>query len=166
MFDDLKSYNGKTYSGMAVGSAHSWNYLNAVWEERKVQPDLWQMNFTAAKHRARSAPEGSGAPLGTQYHWYIIADQIVKKTTADEYQTEMTGLKWKIGHKRPYWHGFSYTYPQQKSYRQRVIEVLRETLLRLETQELEEQMEKAATSDTRRAPGLLKASGSATREII
>lgn len=143
MFDDMKIHNGKVYSGMTVGSAHLWDYRNAVWEERKIAPDEWAMKFTATKHRHTAAPEGSGVPVGSQYHWYIIADQVVKKISANEYTTTMEGAKWKIGHKRPYWRGFSYIYPEQKSYRQRVIEVLRDTLLRLETQELEGQMERA-----------------------
>ncbi len=41
----------------------------------------------------------------------------------------MEGLKYKIGHKRPYWKGFSYTYKDQKSYRQKLIEILKDTLL-------------------------------------
>ncbi|MDD5614937.1 MAG: hypothetical protein PHH85_01910 [Candidatus Methanoperedens sp.] len=128
MYNDVKVHDGKVYSGMTVGTGHLWNYLNAVWEETKVEPDVWQMKFTATKHRQKSAPVGSGVPVGSMYHWYILADQVVKKINADEYTTEMTGLKFKIGHKRPYWRGFSYTYPEQLSYRQRVIEVLRETL--------------------------------------
>lgn len=145
MYDDIKVHEGKVYSGMAVGTGHLWDYLNAVWEEQKVRADEWRLKFTATKQRHVEAPERSGVPVGSMYHWYICADQVVKKISANEYTTEMTGAKWKIGHKRPYWHGFSYTYPEQLSYRQRVIEVLRETLQRLEMQELEETMEKQAT---------------------
>ncbi len=47
----------------------------------------------------------------------------------------MEGMKYKIGHKRPYWRGFSYSYPGQMSYRQKVIEVLKETIRELERQE-------------------------------
>jgi hypothetical protein len=54
----------------------------------------------------------------------------------------MHGLKYKIGHKRPYWKGFSYTYKDQKSYRQKLIEILRETLLKLEQEEGTEQSAK------------------------
>ena len=30
-----------------------------------------QVKFEARKHRQRHAPEGSGAPAGTEYHWLI-----------------------------------------------------------------------------------------------
>lgn len=138
-FDDIKTHNGQKYSGMAVGSAHLWNYLNAVWEETKVRSDLWKIKFTSVKHRAVSAPEGSGVPLGTRYHWLIVADQVVKKTTANTYETEMIGYKYKLGHQRPYWRAFSYTYPRQKSLRERRMETLREELLKLEAEETKEQ---------------------------
>jgi len=66
----------------------------------------------------------------------------VIKVSKDEYETAMQGVKFKIGHKRPYWKGFSYTYKDQKSYRQRLIEILRDTLLRLEQEEAQEQCTK------------------------
>lgn len=142
MFDDIKVHNGKIYSGMPVGESHLWDYHNALWEETKILPDKWQMRFTATKHRRVDAPEGSGVPVGTSYHWYILADQVVKKTTANEYVTEMSGMKYKLGHRRPYWRGFSYTYPGQQTARQKLIQVLKETLDELEKQEMEEQNKK------------------------
>jgi hypothetical protein len=52
------------------------------------------------KHRAGRAPEGSGAPVGTAYNWYILARQTVTKLDANRYSTEMVGLKHKVAHKR------------------------------------------------------------------
>jgi hypothetical protein len=52
------------------------------------------------KTRAWQAPEGSGVPVGTEYHWYILADQNVRKLDANSYATSMTGLKYKLAHKR------------------------------------------------------------------
>ena len=46
------------------------------------------------------APEGSGVPVGTEYHWYILAHQNVKKLNADDYSTVLSGLKYKLVHKR------------------------------------------------------------------
>ncbi len=63
----------------------------------------------------------------------------VTKLNKDEYETTMHGLKYKIGHKRPYWKGFSYIYKEQKSYRQKLIEILRDTLFKLEQEEATEQ---------------------------
>jgi len=135
MFDDLKTHNNQVYSGMVVNSSHSWDYRNAIWEETKISVDKWKIKLSATKHRNTNAPEGSGVPTQTDYHWLILADQIVTKTTANEYKTLMQGIKLKVGHKRPYWKGFSYTYPEQQSPRQKVISFLRETILELEKQE-------------------------------
>ena len=35
------------------------------------------------KRRAGRAPEGSGVPVGTEYHWYIVAHQNVCKVNAN-----------------------------------------------------------------------------------
>ncbi len=131
-FDEIKWFNGQRYTGASVGSAHLWNYPNGVWEETKITPDQWRIKFSSVKCRTNPAPEGSGAPLGTGYHWYIMADQCVRKVSKDEYQTLMEGLKFKIGHRRPYWKNWSYTYPEQSSYRQKLIGILRQTLQQLE----------------------------------
>jgi len=133
-FDDIKAFNGKAYSGMTVGKGHLWDYINATWEETKVTPDTWRFKFSSLKRRKEAAPEGSGVPKGTEYSWYILADQIVKKVNANEYTTEMLGEKYKIGHKRPYWKGFSYTYPGQQSYKQKLLAVLKEAVQRLENE--------------------------------
>lgn len=134
-FDDTKVFNGRCYSGMPVGGAHIWNYPHGLWEETKITPDQWRIKFSSVKCRTNPAPEGSGAPLGTGYHWYIMADQCVKKVSKDEYQTLMEGLKFKIGHRRPYWKNWSYTYPEQPTYRQKLIGILRQTLQQLEADE-------------------------------
>jgi hypothetical protein len=46
------------------------------------------------------APEGSGVPVGTEYHWYILAHQNARKLDANSYTTSMIGLKYKLAHKR------------------------------------------------------------------
>ncbi len=134
-FDDIKTFNGKQYSGMRIGDSHVWDYNNAVWEETKITPDLWQIKFGAIKGRKVGAPEGSGVPLNTAYHWFIMADQRVVKINKDQYQTLMEGAKFKIGHHRPYWKNWSYAYPGQLSYRQRLIQILTGALERLEKDE-------------------------------
>ena len=42
--------------------------------------------------------------------------------------TSMKGFKFKVGHKRPYWKTFSYNYPEQAGYKQRIIKILSDTL--------------------------------------
>ena len=75
-YNALKSYNGKYYSGMAVGGSHTWNYDQGIWKETKEEPDLWKIDYRTNKRRARKAPKGSGAPVGTEYHWLIVGHQV------------------------------------------------------------------------------------------
>ncbi|MFX1503457.1 MAG: hypothetical protein ACFFDH_21015, partial [Promethearchaeota archaeon] len=66
-----------------------------------------------------------------KFHWYIIADQIATKITDNSYMTSMKGFKFKVGHKRPYWKTFSYNYPEQLTYREKIINILEEILIDL-----------------------------------
>jgi hypothetical protein len=61
---------------------------------------MWEIEYQVTKRRAGKAPEGSGVPVGTEYHWYILAHQHVRKLDANNYSTTMTGLKYKLAHKR------------------------------------------------------------------
>jgi hypothetical protein len=99
-YDARKEYRGKTYTGMAIGRAHKWNYDKGVWRETKITPDQWELTYDVIKRRAGHAPEGSGAAVGTAYHWFILAHQYVEKLNADDYRTSMVGLKFKLAHKR------------------------------------------------------------------
>ena len=142
-YSDLKEHNGNKYTGMPVGGKHHWEYPDGKWEETKISPDEWQFRFIATKGRFRPAPIDSGAKRGTEYHWYIIADQKAVKLNTDQYQTVMEGSKFKVGHKRPQWRGWSYDYPEQVPYRQRLIHILQETLQRLESEEAGAQVQGA-----------------------
>lgn len=75
-YNALKSFNGQVYSGMAVGGSHTWNYDQGVWKETKTEPDLWKIDFETTKRRNKNAPQGSGAAVGTEYHWLIVAHQV------------------------------------------------------------------------------------------
>ena len=130
-YDQLKSYNNKLYSGMKIGYSHHWNYENGKWFETKITPDKWTFNFNSLKTRIKSAPINSGANVGTKYHWYILADQIATKRDSNSYMTQMNGIKFKIGHKRPRWKTFSYNYPEQKSYKEQIIIILENVLKKL-----------------------------------
>jgi hypothetical protein len=127
-YDDLKEYNGGTYTGMAVGGEHAWIYPNGLWHEEKVAPDRWEFTFSSMKERERRAPVGSGVPVGTQYHWYLLAHQRVKKVDADSYTTFRTGVKYKLAHKKPHWRKWSSEYPDQLSESEKLIAILEATL--------------------------------------
>jgi hypothetical protein len=99
-YNSFKDFEGKHYTGMKVGRSHKWNYDKGVWRETKVTPDRWELTFNVVKRRAGHAPEGSGAPVGTAYHWFILSHQFVEKLNADDYVTSMVGLKFKLAHKR------------------------------------------------------------------
>src|ERR1043166_6701167 len=95
-YDEFKEYEGKKYTGMKIGRSHKWYYDKGEWKEKKITPDLWQISYAVTKRRAGRAPEGSGVPVGTEYHWYVLAHQNVCKVNANDYTTTMPGLKFKV----------------------------------------------------------------------
>ncbi len=131
MYNSLKKHNNKIYTGMKVGFSHHWNYTNGKWYETKKEPDKWIFKFDSLKTRINNAPINTGASINSKFHWYIIADQIATKIDENSYMTSMKGVKYKIGHKRPYWKTFSYNYSEQLSYKERVIKLLEKILSEL-----------------------------------
>ncbi len=132
-FDDLKEFRGRVYSGMRIGGEHRWVYPEGIWQERKVAPDRWEFTFESLKKRSREAPEGSGAPAGTGYHWFILAHQRVKKRDKDTYETLMEGVKYRVAHRRPHWRAWSTGYPDSESEKEILIRILEEELVRLKS---------------------------------
>jgi hypothetical protein len=124
-YNQFKEFQGKNYTGMRVGRTHKWYYDKGEWKEKKVTPDKWQFSYNVTKRRAGNAPEGSGVPVGTEYHWYILANQNVKKLDANNYTTSMIGMKFKLAHKRADKNNWS---SSDNAQRKRLIEIL-ETLI-------------------------------------
>src|SRR5207247_5232202 len=81
-YNDVKEYEGQRYTGMKIGRSHKWYYDRGEWKETKITPDLWQIGYTVTKRRAGRAPEGSGVPVGTEYHWYVLAHRNATKQNA------------------------------------------------------------------------------------
>jgi hypothetical protein len=130
-YDELKEFEGKQYTGMMVGRSHKWYYDEGQWNEKKITPEKWEFNYAVNKRRAGHAPEGSGVPVGTEYHWYILAHQNVRKMDANNYTTSMTGLKYKLAHKRAdkeYWN------VTDNIQRKRLIQILQELILQLKNE--------------------------------
>src|SRR3954468_9772219 len=131
-YNEYKEFEGKKYTGMKVGGSHKWYYDKGEWKEKKIMPDRWEFTYTVTKRRAGHAPEGSGVPVGTEYHWYILAHQNVKKLNANDYSTAMSGMKFKVAHKRAdteKWSG------SERAQRRRLIKFLEETIHELQQQE-------------------------------
>jgi hypothetical protein len=128
-YDRLKEYDGQKYTGMKVGRRHKWRYDAGEWTEKKVTPDRWDFQYSVVKRRAGRAPEGSGAPVGTAYRWYILANQIVTKVDANSYTTEMAGLKYKVAHKRADKSSWN---ASDSAQRRRLVKLLREMITELE----------------------------------
>jgi len=133
MYDTLKQFDHKFYTGMTIGGTHLWDYKNGKWWEMKTAPDQWSIQFNCVKTRAHAAPANTGAKLNTKFHWLILADQIATKIDANAYQTTLRGIKFKVGHQRPHWKTFSYRYPGQVSYKARVIQLLEDIIMRLKS---------------------------------
>jgi hypothetical protein len=117
-----------------VGGSHKWYYDKGEWKEKKITPDKWEFTYAVNKRRAGHAPEGSGVPVGTEYHWYILAHQNVRKLDANKYTTSMTGLKYKLAHKRAEKEKWNAT---DNAQRKRLIQVLQELISQLKREMVE-----------------------------
>jgi hypothetical protein len=124
-YNEFKEFEGRRYTGMRVGRSHKWNYDPGVWKETKVTPDEWQISYAVTKRRAGRAPEGSGVPVGTAYHWYVLAHQNVTKLNANDYSTSLTGMKFKLAHLRA---GKGTWSASTQAQRRRLIKILQQVL--------------------------------------
>ena len=134
-YNQYKTYQGKQYTGMKIGRSHKWYYDKGTWVDKKITPEKWLINFEVTKRRAGNAPEGSGAPIGTEYHWYILAHQVVKKLDANKYSTVMNGVKYKLAHKRSNKENWNIT---DKTQRKHLIKILQDFIKELEEGPLED----------------------------
>jgi hypothetical protein len=147
-YNEFKEFEGRRYTGMRVGRSHKWNYDPGVWTEKKVTPDQWQINYAVTKRRCGRAPEGSGVPVGTAYHWYVLAHQNVTKLNANDYSTSLTGMKFKLAHLRA---GKGTWSASTQAQRRQLIKILRQVL---------EDLEREAVADAKK-PGLRKMAATA-----
>jgi hypothetical protein len=145
-YDEFKTHEGRRYTGMKVGRSHKWYYDQGEWKEKKITPDLWQISYAVTKRRAGRAPEGSGVPVDTEYHWYVLAHQNVCKLNANDYTTSMSGLKFKIAYKRADTGKWSAT---QQTQRKRMISFLRDVIEDLEKEQDEQAASPAQLSGDR-----------------
>src|SRR4051812_20659697 len=143
-YNEFKEFEGKQYTGMKVGRHHKWYYDKGEWKEKKITPDEWEFTYAVTKRRAGKAPEGSGVPVGTEYHWYIMAHQNVRKLDANNYSTAMTGIKFKIAHKRSDKNNWS---ASENAQRKRLMKILRQMLHQLEEEEFQANQLKKAQID-------------------
>jgi hypothetical protein len=130
-YNQYKEFEGKQYTGMKVGRSHKWYYDKGEWKEKKIRPDKWEFTYAVTKRRAGHAPEGSGVPVGTEYQWYILAHQNVRKLDANNYTTSMTGLKYKLAHKRAEKEKWNST---DNAQRERLIQILQELITQLKSE--------------------------------
>lgn len=132
-YNAFKEFEGKQYTGMKIGRSHKWYYDKGEWKEKKITPDQWKFTFAVTKRRAGKAPEGSGVPVGTEYHWYIVADQTAKKLNANNYSTQMQGYKFKVAHKRA---GNGKWNISTKAQRKRLLKILEGMISQLKSEQL------------------------------
>src|SRR5215212_4627898 len=137
-YNEFKDFEGQQYTGMKIGRSHKWYYDKGEWKETKITPDLWEISYAVTKRRAGKAPEGSGVPVGTEYHWYILAHQNVRKLNANDYTTTLTGLKYKLAHKRADKEKWNTTAKTQKK---RLVKLLQEFIMQLQKEPIPIQFE-------------------------
>jgi hypothetical protein len=149
-YNQFKTFEGQRYTGMKVGGRHKWHYDKGEWKEVKVAPDRWEFSYAVPKRRAGHAPPGSGVPVGTEYRWYILAHQTVRKLDENTYTTAMSGLKYKLAHKRAGSESWS---ASDRAQRRRLIQILREMIEDMEAvpEAGEPAVDKVVTAAKRRA---------------
>lgn len=136
-YNRFKEFEGSRYSGMKIGASHKWYYDRGEWRERKVTPDDWDIYYETIKRRAGKAPEGSGAPVGTEYNWLIVAHQRVSKLDANSYMTCLDGKKFKVAHKRASKDKWNI---KEKTQRKKVIQFLEQVIQDLKEADENEQV--------------------------
>jgi hypothetical protein len=127
-YEDEKEFAGKSYRGMKVGGSHLWTYPEGKWTERKLTPQRWDVAFTSLKRRRRRAPQGSGAEVGSGYHWLIVAHQWAGKVDANTYATHLEGSKHLLSFRKPGWQGWTTQQKGHTSARLRTIAILEELI--------------------------------------
>jgi hypothetical protein len=144
-YNQFKVFEGRKYTGMKVGGRHKWYYEKGEWNEKKVTPDRWEFTYTVPKRRAGHAPPGSGVPVDTEYHWYILAHQNVRKLDENTYSTSMTGLKYKLAHKRA---GKETWSASEQAQRRQLVKILQEMIddLSAESPVMEEPVQELASA--------------------
>lgn len=142
-YNKFKTFEGQQYTGMKVGRSHKWYYDKGEWKEKKMTPDEWEFTYAVTKRRAGKAPEGSGVPVGTEYHWYILAHQHARKLNANDYTTTMSGLKFKVAHKRFDKEKWS---SSDNAQRKRLIKIFQRMIKQLED---EMELEKSTTTKSK-----------------
>jgi hypothetical protein len=146
-YNQYKEFEGQQYTGMKIGRSHHWIYDSGEWKETKITPDLWEISYAVTKRRKGRAPEGSGVPVGTEYHWYILAHQMVEKLDANSYTTSLTGLKYKLAHKRADKEKWSVSAGTQRKH---LIKFLKELVTHLEKEPGEFEKEAGAVAEPSR----------------
>ena len=162
-YDVFKEYEGTRYTGMKIGRGHKWCYDEGDWVEKKLTPEKWEIRFTTVKRRRGHAPEGSGVPVGTEYHWYVLADQTARKLDANNYATDMVGHKFKLAHKRADKDTWS---ASEAAQRKRLVKILKQMIFDLEnapaTPEVRATKQKPA--DSAKANGRAKRKGPSAKK--
>jgi hypothetical protein len=149
-YSDAKSYGSARYHGMKVGGVHHWTYPDGQWTERKVKPDRWEVTFTSLKRRNRRAPAGSGAEVGSGYHWLIVAHQWVDKLDANTYATQLEGSKYLVAFRKPDWPVWNTQLRNAKRHaKEKAIAALQDMIRRIEEsdEDLEDVVDQAALVD-------------------
>lgn len=128
-YDRYLKYQGLQSSGKRVGEYLKWHYGKGVWRERKVNEDEWSISYEVLKNRAGVPSQSSGAPVGTECRWFILADQYIEKLDENTYHTRMDGIKLKIAHKSSNENKWDLSDRDQK---ERLISMLKEFVGKLE----------------------------------
>ena len=86
----LKNTKGNIIPACEIGRSHKWScpMNKGEWKRKtKITRDPWRIFYSVIKRRADKDTKGSGAKVGTAYHWSILAHQRVEKLNGNDYST-------------------------------------------------------------------------------
>lgn len=91
----LTEFEGEPYNGLRA--TQTWAMGKGKWEEQRTGAQSWEILFETIA--VKPLKTGTGMPIGSEHHSYVLAHQKLVKTRNNTYQVRIEGLKFKLAHK-------------------------------------------------------------------
>jgi len=91
----LTEFEGEAYNGLRA--TQTWAMGKGKWEEQPTGALSWDILFETIAVKPLKA--GTGMPIGSEHHSYLLAHQKLVKTRNNTYQVRLEGVKFKLAHK-------------------------------------------------------------------
>ena len=117
---------GNPYGFRPGNSRYQWDFLKGKWLERRIDANEHSFVLKARFEKTKDAFPTLTGDIGTEFRWFVCADQIARKVDDNAFETLMSGLRFLVGYKKPKWKQFSHEYDTSIGYTNRVLEILKQ----------------------------------------